>query len=202
MFETIAFPAVSFPALTLIFITSILLLLGRDWRWIVAALALQYVGVFMLVALFWPLEMAVVKVITGWMAGAVLGVGVAIVPLTRQEEGRFWPSGRLFRLLAVGLVALVIFSSSPKIAERLPNVGLEVVLGSLILIGNGLLNLGLTTHPFRVAVGLLTLLSGFEILYAALEVSALVAGLLAGVNLGLALVGAFLMVVPSMEAAD
>jgi len=202
MFETIAFPAVSFPALTLIFITSILLLLGRDWRWIVAALALQYVGVFMLVALSWPLEMAVVKVITGWMAGAVLGVGVAIVPLTRQEEGRFWPSGRLFRLLAVGLVALVIFSSSPKIAERLPNVGLEVVLGSLILIGNGLLNLGLTTHPFRVAVGLLTLLSGFEILYAALEVSALVAGLLAGVNLGLALVGAFLMVVPSMEAAD
>ena len=202
MFETIAFPAVSFPALTLIFITSILLLLGRDWRWIVAALALQYVGVFMLVALSWPLEMAVVKVITGWMAGAVLGVGVAIVPLTRQEEERFWPSGRLFRLLAVGLVALVIFSSSPKIAERLPNVGLEVVLGSLILIGNGLLNLGLTTHPFRVAVGLLTLLSGFEILYAALEVSALVAGLLAGVNLGLALVGAFLMVVPSMEAAD
>jgi len=202
MFETIAFPAVSFPALTLIFITSILLLLGRDWRWIVAALALQYVGVFMLVALSWPLEMAVVKVITGWMAGAVLGVGVAIVPLTSQEEGRFWPSGRLFRLLAVGLVALVIFSSSPKIAERLPNVGLEVVLGSLILIGNGLLNLGLTTHPFRVAVGLLTLLSGFEILYAALEVSALVAGLLAGVNLGLALVGAFLMVVPSMEAAD
>ena len=202
MFETIAFPAVSFPALTLIFITSILLLLGRDWRWIVAALALQYVGVFMLVALSWPLEMAVVKVITGWMAGAVLGVGVAIVPLTRQEEERFWPSGRLFRLLAVGLVALVIFSSSPKIAERLPNVGLEVVLGSLILIGNGLLNLGLTTHPFRVAVGLLTLLSGFEILYAALEVSALVAGLLAGVNLGLALVGAFLMVVPSMEVAD
>jgi len=202
MFETIAFPAVSFPALTLIFITSILLLLGRDWRWIVAALALQYVGVFMLVALSWPLEMAVVKVITGWMAGAVLGVGVAIVPLTRQEEERFWPSGRLFRLLAVGLVALVIFSSSPKIAERLPNVGLEVVLGSLILIGNGLLNLGLTTHPFRVTVGLLTLLSGFEILYAALEVSALVAGLLAGVNLGLALVGAFLMVVPSMEVAD
>jgi len=202
MFETIAFPAVSFPALTLIFITSILLLLGRDWRWIVAALALQYVGVFMLVALSWPLEMAVVKVITGWMAGAVLGVGVAIVPLTRQEEERFWPSGRLFRLLAVGLVALVIFSSSPKIAERLPNVGLEVVLGSLILIGNGLLNLGLTSHPFRVTVGLLTLLSGFEILYAALEVSALVAGLLAGVNLGLALVGAFLMVVPSMEAAD
>jgi hypothetical protein len=202
MFETIAFPAVSFPALTLIFITSILLLLGRDWRWIVAALALQYVGVFMLVALSWPLEMAVVKVITGWMAGAVLGVGVAIVPLTRQEEERFWPSGRLFRLLAVGLVALVIFSSSPKIAERLPNVGLEVVLGSLILIGNGLLNLGLTSHPFRVTVGLLTLLSGFEILYAALEVSALVAGLLAGVNLGLALVGAFLMVVPSMEVAD
>ena len=136
------------------------------------------------------------------MSGAVLGVGLSIVPKTWQGEEEFWPSGRLFRLLAVGLVTLVVISSALKIIQYLPGVGLEVVLGSLILTGNGLLNLGLTNHPFRVAVGLLTLLSGFEILYAALETSALVAGLLAGVNLVLALVGAFLILVPSMEAFD
>jgi hypothetical protein len=45
----------------------------------------------------------------------------------------------------------------------------------------------------RVIVGLLTVLAGFEILFAAIENSILVAGLLASVNLGLALVGAYLL---------
>jgi len=202
MFDSFTFQAISMPAILLVFITSILLLLGRDWRWLIVALSLQYVGVFLLVMLSWPLEMAVVKVLTGWMAGAVLGVGVAIVPTSWKAEESSWPSGRWFKLLAAGLVTLVVVSSAPAIASWLPGVGLEIVLGSLILIGNGLLNLGLTNHPFRVTIGLLTLLAGFEILYAALQVSALVAGLLAGVNLSLALVGAFLILVPSMEAVD
>lgn len=202
MVETVAFSAISLSALALVFVTSTFLLLARDWHLLITALALQYVGVFLLVVLSWSVEMAVVKVLTGWMAGAVLGVGVAIFPGSWSVEEGFSPSGWLFRLLAVGLVAMVIFSSAPQIADWLPNVGLEVILGSLILVGNGLLNLGLTSHPFRVTVGLLTLLSGFEILYAALEASALVAGLLAGVNLGLALAGAFLIVIPSMEIVD
>jgi hypothetical protein len=45
----------------------------------------------------------------------------------------------------------------------------------------------------RVILALLSVLGGFEILYAALEGSILVAALLAVVNLGLGLVGAFLL---------
>jgi hypothetical protein len=202
MFDSFTFQAISLPAILLVFITSILLLLGRDWRWLIVALSLQYVGVFLLVMLSWPLEMAVVKVLTGWMAGAVLGVGVAIVPISWKGEESSRTSGRWFKLLAAGLVTLVVISTAPTIASWLPGVGSEIVLGTLILIGNGLLNLGLTNHPFRVTIGLLTFLAGFEILYAALQVSALIAGLLAGVNLSLALVGAFLILVPSMEAVD
>jgi len=44
-----------------------------------------------------------------------------------------------------------------------------------------------------VIVGLLTVLAGFEIMYAAVESSALVTALLAVVNLGLALAGAYFM---------
>ena len=40
----------------------------------------------------------------------------------------------------------------------------------------------------------MTVLSGFEILYSAVEGSILVAALLATINLGLALVGAYLMI--------
>jgi hypothetical protein len=146
--------------------------------------------------------MAVAKLIAGWMAGAVLGVGIAMAPDAWRDEDRSMPSGRLFSLTAVGLVAVAILSSAPKIVDWLPGVSLVIVQGSLVLIGNGLLHLGLTNHPFRVIVGLLTLLCGFEILYAALEISALVAGLLATLHLGLALVGVFMLVVPFMETAD
>jgi hypothetical protein len=59
--------------------------------------------------------------------------------------------------------------------------------------------LSLTSDPLRVIIGLLTSLSGFEIIYAAVETSTLVTGLLAGVNLGLALVGAYLLIAPTME---
>jgi hypothetical protein len=57
----------------------------------------------------------------------------------------------------------------------------------------------MTAQPFRVILGLLTVLSGFEALYAALESSILVAAMLSVVNLGLALVGAYLLTVPKPE---
>jgi len=66
----------------------------------------------------------------------------------------------------------------------------------------GLLHLGLTSSALRVTLGLLTVLAGFEILYAAVETSVLVAGLLAAVSLGLALAGAYLLVVPSLKVAE
>jgi hypothetical protein len=63
----------------------------------------------------------------------------------------------------------------------------------------GLLHLGMTAQPLRITTGLLTLLAGFEIIYAAVEVSTLVAGLLAGVNLALGMIGAYMITVGEME---
>jgi len=60
--------------------------------------------------------------------------------------------------------------------------------------GMGLLSLGFSNQGFRVSMSLLIFLAGFEILYAAVEASVLVAGLLAVVNLGIALSGAYLIV--------
>jgi hypothetical protein len=76
------------------------------------------------------------------------------------------------------------------------------VTGSALLVTLGLLHLGLTTSILRVVLALLTVLSGFEILYAAVEGSILVAGLLSVVNLGLATVGAYLLVAAAGEAAE
>jgi hypothetical protein len=193
----------AYPAVLLVALTSIVLLVSTNWRWIILILAVQYTGVFILVATEWPVEMAAAKIVAGWMGCAVLGVAVneasSSVPTAWQETEKSWPSGRLFRLLAAGLVVPTVLSITPQLVAWMGGIGEIQAAGALTLIGMGLLHLGLTAQPLRVVIGLLTIFSGFEILLATVEVSALVAGLLASVNLGLALVGAYLLLAPSMQ---
>jgi hypothetical protein len=56
------------------------------------------------------------------------------------------------------------------------------------LIGVGLVNLGLSEHPLRTGVNLLTLLQGFELGYLWIEQSLLVLALLAVTDLAIILV--------------
>lgn len=195
MFESLAVPA-----FILVALTAVGVLLSRDWRWLIALFALQYVGVFVLVGVSWPLGMAVIKLIVGWMCGAVLGM----TEVNRPEEVRegVLASQVLFRALAAGLVVLVVFSVAPQMGAWLPRTPQAVILGGLTLIGIGLLHLGMTAHPLRVIIALLTVLAGFDVLYAAAELSLLVTGLLAGISLGLALVGAYFLTQSVPDASD
>ena len=177
-------------AVVILGLVSSVMLLTRSWRWRVSALALQYVGVFWLVALSWPVGLASIKLVVGWMAGAILGVSrIDQLPTDRRR----WPTEWVF----LGLVMLLVFFSVstlvPRIEEWLPTVHPAQTWGGLLLIGSGLIHLGVASRGLRVIVSLLTALSGFEILYAVVENSNLVAGLLATVTLGIALVGAYLL---------
>lgn len=189
------------PAVAVVSLTALLLLISLDWRLSIAALAVQYAGVFVLVALSWPIEMAVVKLVTGWMAGAVLGMGLIGLPAESRRPERLGLAIIAFRFIVALVVGLVAISLAPRLVEWVPEIEPRQAYGGAILIGLGLLHLGLVARPLRVALGLLTILSGFEILYAAVEASTLVSGLLAGVDLGLALVGAYLVAVPTLEEA-
>jgi hypothetical protein len=198
-------PTLVYPAALLVLLTSIWLLISRRWRTSLLALALQYAGVFVLTAYRWPLALAAVKLVAGWMALAILGsaIGATVgeTPGERQHEERLWPSVRLFRLFLAVLMGLALFALIPNLESWLPGVAPAVVGGGAVLIGMGLLHLGLTQHPLRTSLALLTALAGFEVLYAAVESSVLVAALLASINLGLALVGAYLISLPSEGSA-
>lgn len=189
------------PAVGLLTITALTLLLSRDWRLSIGALAAQYVGLFVLVALSWSVESAVVKLVTGWMSGAVLGMALVGSPDVLKQTKLTGLSGTFFRLISGLIVTIVVISLAPALTVWVPQVLQIQVYGSFVLIGLGLLHLGLTDQPLRVALGLLTFLSGFEIVYAAVESSALVTGLLALINLGLALVGAYLLTIAAPEEA-
>jgi hypothetical protein len=178
----------------LLLITSTGLILVRDWRWSIILLAVQYLGMFLLTLQHWPLGMASVKLVAGWMSAAILGMTRSSFPSQEIDEQGFWPRGRLFRLFAVGMVLLIVSAMIQPVDTIMADAGYAVTAGSLILIGMGLLHLGITSYILRVVIGLMTVLSGFEILYAAVEGSILVAALLATINLGLALVGAYLLI--------
>src|SRR4030065_632685 len=168
-------------AVILVSITSIYILISQDWRLCIAAVALQYIGVFLLVDASWPIEMAISKMVAGWMAGAILGIAIVSGSDNWREcEGanKFSP---VFRIMAAALIALTIASLVLHSESWLSMIKVPIRWGSFILLGCGLLQLSLTTHPLRVIMGLLTSISGFEILYAAIESSTLVTGLLAGV---------------------
>lgn len=184
---------ISWIAVAIILITSTGLLIARDWRWSLILLATQYFCMFILTLQHWPVGMASVKLVAGWMSAAILGMTRSSFPAQDFEETGLWPRGRLFRLFAAGMVLLIVLATTPSVDTIMADAGYAVTGGSLLLIGMGLLHLGITDYNLRVVIGLMTVLSGFEILYSAVEGSILVAALLAVVNLGLALVGAYLM---------
>jgi len=186
---------VSIVSLIVIIITTLTIIWAGGWRWILISLALQYIAVFLLVSQVWPISLAAIKLITGWMAAAVLGASHQTVEL---QEKQIPLSGKIFRILAGCLMFVLVFSVAREAQKWIP---LEVLslTGGLILIGMGLFQLGLAGKPLNLIVGLLTTLSGFEVIYAAVVSSVLVTGLLSLVTMGIALVGAYWMISPSLE---
>ena len=185
---------ISWIAVVMILITCTGLLIVRDWRWSIILLAIQYLCMFVLTLQHWPFGMASVKLVAGWMSAAILGMTRSNFSSQDFEETGIWPRGRLFRLFAAVMVLLIVSAITPKVDTVMADAGYAVTGGSLLLIGLGLLHLGITSHILRVVIGLLTVLSGFEVLYSTVEGSILVAALLAVINLGLALVGGYLLI--------
>lgn len=186
-------------AIVVLVMTTLFLVLSQNWRWSIIALAIQYLAVFALVGQVWPLGLAAVKLVAGWMAGAVLGASQPAAELV--EDPQVSGSTLVFRFLVTLLVWILALTMTPAIVALVP-LPASLVTGAILLVGMGLIHLGITTRPLRVLAGLLTTLSGFELLYAAVENSVLVAGLLAVVTLGLALVGAYLLDTLSGEDAE
>ena len=186
---------VSWIAVGLMLGTSTALLINRDWRLSLGALAVQYVAAFWLVTRHLPFVMGSAKLITGWMVVAALGMTrLGLSTEEDEKEASILPNGQWFRIVLILVVALVTAGATPRVESAIPGLGLPVIAGSLLLMGAGVAHLGMTSDRLNVILGLLTMLTGFEVLYAAIESSILLAGLLAVTNLGLGIAGSYLLV--------
>jgi hypothetical protein len=179
--------------------TAMGLIIVRNWRWMIILLFIQYIGVFWMLTSIWPVGLAAVKLIIGWMAAAVLGATRSTFEVGDSEFQSV--SGRVFQAITASIVWALVFSIAAPMQYWIP-APLPILQGSLMLFGLGLLHLGMTTNPMRVVIGLLTVMAGFEVVHASIEASVLLAGLMGVVNLGLSLIGAYTLLSATLETAE
>jgi hypothetical protein len=75
-------------------------------------------------------------------------------------------------------------------------------LGAIFMMVSGFMQLGLTRNPLRVGIGLLSVLTGFTVVYVAIEPSLAVVALIALVHLGIALTCSYVLVQVTSAAAS
>jgi hypothetical protein len=173
-----------------IVITAMVILIFRDWRINAISLGLQYLAGFYLITLSWPIGLAVIKLIVGWMATAA--ITLTCLRQMKIKDSSEPTSSLIFRAIIGLLTIIVIFILTPIIQTNIfPNVGLIILQGGLMLMALALMQLGTNAAPYLNIFSLLSFMAGFEIIHAALEVSTLLNSLLVVVNLGLALVGIY-----------
>ncbi|MFH1184460.1 MAG: hypothetical protein V1755_05410 [Chloroflexota bacterium] len=180
-------------AVGVVAVTATGILLARDWRWNLGFMAGQYLGAAALASTHWPIGMAAALLVTGWMGVAALGMTLTALPHQSAFTDESWPQGRAFRLFMAGMIFVLAAGLTPRVQDFMAGVEPPVVAASILLAGIGFLQLGTSSQIARIMLGLLTVLTGFEVFYAAVEGSILVAGMLSVVILGLVLAGAYLL---------
>ena len=156
----------------------------------IAILAAQYASVAWLTSLALPPQVAAVKLVAGMIACGVLALTVA-GSRSRSETG----SGKAFRAIAAILIMGAAIGIGQANWMRIPDIRPEAIMAATILMSMGLLQLGLFRTPLRVCIGLITMLSGFEIAYAVIESALAILALLASMHIGLAMVVSYLTLV-------
>ena len=173
-------------------IVSSYVLVSSDLRLSLACMAIQYLVAFLTIIQVWPIPLSAVIFISGWMAVIVIG-SLNPADIFIEKSSR---SGTIFRLFSSMLVCTFVFTLSPQIKLWLP-IPENFILVGFIIFGIGLLQISLSNEPIKIIIGLLTLLLGFEVIYAPLEGSALVTGVLAAIHLSIAIVGSILASQPN-----
>ncbi|MBP7196144.1 MAG: hypothetical protein KBA05_01875 [Anaerolineaceae bacterium] len=171
-------------------------LVRRHWVLNVAVLALQYVCVFLIILEVRTPLLAAIKLIVGLMVSLMVYLilrtsGLIDSLFSRQRL----TSGEVFRGTIALLLVLISHLAAPKVKLSIFPQSSELLLtASMGLMLFGLFQMGTITEPLYLVIGMLTFLSGFELLYASLEFSRVLEAFFTAINLLLALVGSFFIV--------
>lgn len=179
---------------------------ARDWRLVLAAFMIVYLGLAVLTARLLPPEWALLRVVVGGLAAVIwflsaqrAGWGGHFLPFSHGEgvHGRALASTTLFRTLVALTLAALLLALRPRLP--LPALPSDMRLVVIWLAAFGLLGLTLGDEALQTGVALLLWLGATQLLLAALQQDAWLIWLLSTLELLLALATGYLMV--AREAA-
>ena len=186
--------------------TALLLIVLRDWRYLLLVLAVQYVLVGWLLTDALEPQVAVLKILVGLITCLVLYLTARQVDWGRWSgnnrsdvEGESGRRRRIsisftFRLLIGLLTSIAILNAVNSQSINLPELPFHTNLAAFALMTMGLLALGLTEEPLTAGMGLLTILSGFELFFHSVEQALTVIGFMIGIDFLVAIITAYLTV--------
>jgi hypothetical protein len=169
----------------------------NDWRRMLIAYAILYICAFVIIAQYWSFTFSLVKLITGLMSLVVMGISINRYYSIPEKKVK---SELVFRLIALCLIFILVSFMVYRISNYL-SISLEIVLASMLLVGFGIFQLGVTHEAYKLFLAILVLFFGFELVFSANETSLLVNGLLAVVTMVVALMGSF-MIINENETGD
>lgn len=171
-----------------IFLSGAILILV-DWRWKMAALAaIQLIG-FILILQIWPIALASVKLISGWMGVALMSATMTSARDSRNDELQI--SARVYKLMLAAFSLIVITVSVEGLNSWLPISYTNLFIG-LVFFFCGILYFNLEHDINGIAIGLLIFLSGFDVIYSSLEGSALVTGIYGSIVILVSIINSYL----------
>jgi len=194
---------VSVPAAWGIFVAGAVIYLISEWRVRFLALVIQYLFVGLLFAGIFDTrpEMALMKIIVGWLIAAALLLSARIRLDTVRTEGRLltWATNLPFRVLVLLTATAIGYLGSQRFS--LPYVSADLGLACLLLVVLAVLFVGTEDEdPTIVGVGVLNLLTALEVFYTAQDPGLMVSGLLVVVSLLVGLATSYLTVAEEVPA--
>jgi len=150
------------------------ILIFTNWRLKMAGLAVIQLIAFILILQIWPIALASVKLISGWMGIALMSATLAS---TREQRIlKMKTSSKIFKLMLAAFSWIVIAASVERLNSWLPIPYTNLFIGLVFFIC-GIFYFSQEIEINGIAIGLLIFLSGFDVIYSSLEGSALVTGI-------------------------
>jgi hypothetical protein len=199
------------PAIAGLVLAAALVFLTANWRLSLIALLFQYILVGYALSHFIQGEIVIAKILVGVLAVAILYLTAQRIQdakgseRERADSHQPWglhidwgagPLGLPLRFLAVLLVGLGIVSLFE--VYRAGPVPTDVAFAACWLGSMGLIGLVVSSEPLRVASAALTILAGFDLVYAILDQSLAVTGFFGVLTLLAALAFAYLALVQGL----
>lgn len=174
------------------------LLLADNRKALAVAYAAVVLMIFVINIQFWSFGFSLSKLLTSIMAMVIL--------MLTNEHGNFENhklpgTGKIFSAVGLAFAIILTIFTIGRTSSFLA-IAPDQVLPSFFVLFCGFIMLGISQQPFRIILGLLILLAGFEILYGSVEKSLLINGLLMAVTLLIAMVGSYLLTPVEKEAEE